>query len=124
MEKKIKDSIEKIIRISNDYRIRGNASPVTLVKESGYVELHQQIGEEEIEDVLRLHPHLVAEWLLWSENKRGTPTWFITKGDSGNYHVEFSEEGKEFEEVSSKDEFKACAAFIKRDVERIRINIG
>jgi len=121
MEKKIKDTIEKLIHLAYDYLKSGNISPINLLKESGYLEFPDQINEEEIEEVLKLYPHLIDEWLLWSENKRSTPTWFFTKdNDDGWCFVGHSPESKEFEEINTKDEFKACAAFIKREAERLR----
>jgi hypothetical protein len=116
MEKEIKDAIEKVIRFPFDYRIRGNMSPIALIKESGYPGLHSKINEEEIAAVLKLHPHMINEWLLWSENKRSNPTWHFMKFDDGSYQVEYSSEGRESEEIITLDEIKACAAFIKREM--------
>lgn len=121
MEKQIKDSIEKIMHLSYDYRTRRNVSPLTLLKESGYVELHRQINEEEIAAMLNLHPHLVNEWLVWSENKRtGERVWTFSKFEDGGYLVGYSTQSKESEEINTTDEFKACAAFIKREAEALR----
>lgn len=117
----IEKSIEKIIRIPHDYR-KGNASPIALVRESGYVELYNKINEAEIEEILKLHPQVIDEWLLWSENKRSNPTWHFDKFEDGTYAVAYSTEGKEAE-INTKDEFKACAAFIKREIESTRIFI-
>ena len=116
----MKESIEKIIRLLYHYRTLRNVSPLTLLKESGYIELYKQITEEEIAAVLKLQPHLVAEWLLWSDNKRSTPAWHFVKFDDGCYLVEYSTIGKEHEEINTIDEFIACSAFIKREVEDIR----
>jgi hypothetical protein len=117
MEKKIKDTIEKLLHLAYNYR-KGNMSPVNLLKASGYLEFSDQIGEAEIEEILKLYPHLISEWLLWSENKRSTPAWFFTKDDNDGWcFVGHSPESKEFEEINTKDEIKACAAFIKREAE-------
>jgi len=118
MENKVKHTIEKIIHLSYDFRKRGNISSVNLLKESGYLEFFDQITEEEIEEMLKLYPHLVDEWLLWSENKRVIePVWAFMKFDDGSYLVG----GKENVEINTKDEFKACAAFIKLEAEDLRI---
>lgn len=116
MEKKIKDAIEKIIHLAYNYR-KGNLSPVSLIKESGYLEFSDQITEEEIKEILKLYPYLVNEWLLWSENKRvSDPVWAFMKFDDGSYLVG----GKQNEEINTQDEFYACAAFIKREAEDLR----
>ena len=117
----IQNSLEKIIRIPSNYR-KGNSSPVTLLKESGYVELHEQINEPEIEEILKLYPQLINEWLLWSENKRSSPRWHFDKFEDDTYAVAYSIEGKEIE-FNTKDEFKACAAFIMHEIEDTRIFI-
>ena len=119
MEKHIEEIIEKVIRFPYDYRTLGNVSPINLIKKSGYVELYQQINEEEIETVLKLNPHLINEWLLWSENKRSNPTWHFDKFEDGSYSVAYSTEGIE-SEINTFDKFKACAAFIKREMENYK----
>lgn len=119
MEKKIKDSIVKLIHLAYDFRKRGNISPINLLKKSGYLEFSDQINEEEIGEILKSYPHLVDEWLLWSENKRSNPTWHFDKFEDGTYAVAYSTEGIEAE-INKKDEFKACAAFIKREAEDLR----
>lgn len=119
MEKEIKETIEKIIHFPYDYRIRRNISPVNLIKESGYPEFHLKINEEEIAAVLNQYPDMIKEWLLWSENKRSNPTWHFEKFEDGTYEVAYSTEGLH-PEINTTDEFKACAAFIKREMERYK----
>jgi hypothetical protein len=123
METQIKNSIEKIIRIPLDFETKGNVSRVTLVRESGYVELYNKIGEAEIEEVLRQYPDFVDEWLLWSENTRSTPAWHFIKFEDGSYLVTYSNEGKRFDEITTNDKFEACAIYIKRQIETTRIFI-
>ena len=114
-------TIEKIVNIPRDFHRRKTISPITLLDESGYLKFHDGIREEAIIEVLKKHPHLIKDWLQWSDDKRYSPTWFFTRGDDGWCFVGHFPESREFEEINTKDEFYACAAFIKRDLERIRI---
>ena len=70
---------------------------------------------------MKKEPELIGQWLQWSEDKRNFPTWYFTRGDDGNCLVGHLPEGKEFDEINTSDAFKACAAFIKLEAERIRI---
>ena len=121
MDTKLKKVIERIIDIPRDFRRRKNISPINLTKESGYLEHHEKISESEIIEILKGNPQSIAEWVLWSENKRSTSTWLFTRDEEDGWcFVGHSPESKEFEEINTKDEFFACAAFIKREVESIR----
>ena len=121
MEKQIKDTIEKLIHFPYDYRTRENVSPIALLNESGYVENSNLISEVEIEEILNLYPDSINEWLLWSENKRTAKGWLFTRDeDDGWCFVGYFPESKEFEEINTKDVFKACAAFVKREAEYLR----
>lgn len=121
MDKEINKTVDRVIHIPYDFHHK-NKSVYALLSESGYFELHDQVNQNEIIEVLKIHPHLVNEWLQWSEDKRTNEGWYFTKGDDGKCFVGHYPEGKEFEEIKSSDEFIACAAFIKREIENIRKN--
>ena len=89
----------------------------TLLQESGYFEVHEQINENEIIEILKNHSHLIVEWLRWSDAQRCSSTWYFTKGEDGKCFVGHYPERKEFEEIKTPNEYQACAAFIKRLIE-------
>jgi hypothetical protein len=120
MDSKIEKIIEKIVHIPHDFNNRGNISEIDLTKESGYFEQHERINEYEIMQVLKNNPHLIVEWIQLSEDKRSTPTWHFVKFDDGECIVDYSGTEAEFKEINTFDEFEACAAFIKREVESNR----
>ncbi len=91
------------------------------MKESGYFELYNQINEAEIIKVLKIHPHLINDWLQISEDSRSSTKWVFGRDDDGKYGIGHWPPGKEFEEITTTDKFYACAAFIKRDIESTRI---
>jgi len=120
MEKYIECVIEKIIQIAHLYNKKGNVTINALIKESGYPSMSDQITETEIEAFLRRSPNLINEWLIWSEFKPAYPTWRFWKEDDGNYFVEYPTTGKELGNIVTTDKFKACAAFIKRELENFK----
>lgn len=126
MEKYINKVIEKIVHIPHDFHARKNVSEIKLLQESGYFELHNKITEDGIAGILKANPHLIKEWLQWSEDNRSSYKWYFRRGDDGKYLVGHFPEGKEFEEINTSDEFKACAVFIKRETESTRaiLSIG
>ncbi len=120
MKELTKKVIERLVFIASDF-YRVDKSEVALLNEAGYFEFHDQINENEIAEILKMHPHLIAEWLRFSEDSRSSFRWGFGKGNNGDYCVGHWPPGKEFEEIITPDGFYACAAFIKRHVESIRI---
>ncbi len=121
MENIIKSAIERIVHIPTDFHQVKTKSVLTLLRESGYFELHDKIHESDIYELLKTHPQLINEWLGWSDDKCSTPTWFFTRGEDGKCLVRHSPDGNDFEEIKTTDAFEACAAFIKREIESTRI---
>ena len=120
MKEKIRSAIKKIVYIPHNH-YNGDKSELTLLDESGYFELYNKINEEEIMAILRLHPHLITEWLGLSEDSRSSNRWNFWKSEDGKYHVGHWPESEQFESINSTDEFYGCAAYIKRHIESIRI---
>ena len=119
MSANITTVIEKIVNIPLDFYSVKTKSWNTLLLESGYFEVHELIAEHEIIEILKKHPHLIAEWLQWSDNQRCTPTWYFTKDTDGKCFVGHSPEINEFKEINTANEFEACAFFIKKLIKKI-----
>jgi hypothetical protein len=124
MDKQINKAVEKIVHIPHDFYDRKNVSEIALLQESGYIELYNKITEDEIIEILKKYPHLIAEWLEWSGDNRSSFKWYFSRDDDGKCFVGHWPEGEEFEEISTSDEFKACAAFIKREIESTRVKLN
>jgi hypothetical protein len=82
--------------------------------------LHNLINETEIENELKTSPHLIDQWLRWSDFKPSPSTWRFYQSDDGSYQVWHSSEQRDSEGVTTTDKFKACAAFIKRELEAFK----
>ena len=120
MDKQIESVLQKVVNIPNDfYRIQ-TVSENTLLTQSGYLDMHDCINEEEISELLKINPSLINDWLQLSADQRVTEAWYFTRGEDGKCFVGHFPDGNEFVEISTTDEFKACAAFIKLHIEDTR----
>lgn len=95
---------------------RGDTSIAALLLESGYCATHERVADEAICAALRRNPEVVSDWLQFSETKRTSSDWFL-RMRAGCYQIGHYPNGEPVEYV---DEFAACAAFIRREIEDIR----
>ena len=116
--------IEKIVRIPYEYHETKTKSWNTLLQESGYFDIYSQIQENDIVEILKKDTTLITQWMQWSDDSRSSSTWYFTKSDDNKYFVGHWPEGKEFKEMYTKDEFTACAYFIKCEIESTRQLLG
>lgn len=99
----------------------GNDSIYSLLKDSGYFELHNQISEADIFEKLTQHLECVDEWLSLSEDKRSSSGWYFKQNDNGKYVVGYFPPKGNLEMTEYLDKVEACTAFIKREIEDIRV---
>jgi hypothetical protein len=100
----------------------GNISMVGLIEETGYSALADDVTESVLEKHLRHYPELVPVWSRYSEDQRCTPAFGLSesnepaKGWRVFYwdHEPASRWHRDF-----RDEFTACAFFIKRYAESL-----
>lgn len=112
----------KIISIPEVFQRERNVSFYSLLKQSGYYEMHDQITVEAIRQALFEQPHYVKDWIQYSEDQRCTG-WFFLKKRS-HYEVGFlPSEGDEMPVTKYSDRFEACATFIKHKIEAVRVSI-
>ena len=118
MDSQIEKLIERIIYLPKEYE-NVNKSTISIVQESGYFELYNKINEEQIAAMLQNHPQTIENWLQWSEDKR-SGGWYFTKGGENEYGVGYYPDYN-FDFMDFSDKFKACAAYIIREIEMIRL---
>jgi hypothetical protein len=97
-----------------------NTSIYTLLKKSGYFELHNQINEADIIEQLTQHLECIDGWLRLSENKRSSSGWYFKQDDNSKYVVGYFPLKENLGVTEYLDKVEACAAFIKREIEDIR----
>ena len=118
----ISETIAGLIHLSRRFNELGNLSIYSLLKDTGYFETHNQISESAIREALLGHPECVNEWMHLSEDKRSSAGWYFRRSGKGDYEVGyFSPKGSNIQPIQYSDEATACAAFIKREIEYIRI---
>jgi len=71
---------------------------------------------EQLMNGLRGHYDLVENWIRYSEDKRGSPSWYILKARK-NYKVGFLGSDRSCNEGVYTDAYFACAVFIKLEME-------
>lgn len=115
------DIIYDIISLPRRFNEMGDKSIYTLLMETGYAKIRDQITIEAIRNSLLKHPECVPEWIQYSEDKRTTSGWFFSEGRSGEFIVGCLADGDKQEESqqSYNDETDACAVFVKREIDSI-----
>jgi len=99
-----------------------NVSPCSLLKKSGYFEMHDQITIEAIHGALCAHPDYVNDWIQFSEDQRCDPVWFFRQ-NGADYEVGFwSSKADDTPPTKYSDPLEACATFIKHEIEGIRLS--
>jgi len=78
MSKNFKIITDKIVSLPLEFK-KADKSIFTLLEESGYFKLHNQILENEIVTSLMHHSEYIDQWLSWSENKRSSSGWYFNK---------------------------------------------
>ena len=117
----ISEIIVELINLPRRFNDLRNISIYSLLKETGYFEMHSQISESAIREALLRHPQCVNEWMLLSEGKRSSAGWYFRRSGKESYEVGyFSSKRSDIQPVEYADEAAACAAFIKREIEDIR----
>ena len=122
--KDIHDVCLNIIGIPEILTREGNISFYSLLKKSGYFEMHDKITVEAIRQALLEEPDRVIDrvidWIQYSEDQR-CGEWFFLR-ESGHYEVGFiPSEGDEIPATKYSDPLEACAIFIKHIIEEVRL---
>lgn len=104
-------------------RFKGtNQSVYKLLEATGYFGVFDRINEKDILNSLMKKQHLVDEWLLWSENKRSVSGWYFKRESDNKYIIGyFSNQNINIPQIEYSDAKEACANFIKKEIEDIRI---
>ena len=117
----MEDITKKIIFLPRVFRNIMNKSIFGLMEETGYFQVHNKISEEIIEKQLKKYPEYVNEWISYSEDKRGDSGYYI-KREGKIYIIGYlDKQGKIQILEKTNNAVKACAIFIIKEVEDIRL---
>ena len=114
--------IKDIVFLTTKFYKEENKSIFSLLKETGYFELYNQVNESNIYECLILYPDCVTQWLEWSENKRSSSGWYFKKDTETKYVVGYFPDTKNLTPILYSDKFEACSIFILREIENIRLS--
>lgn len=121
---KTSDIITKLIFLPNLFDNLENVSIYDLLEKTGYFQMYEQISEKNIRKELTRHPECVAEWILYSENKRSSSGFYVKQENEHTYIVGyFNGKNQKHIQTSYTDRMNACAAFIKNEIEEIRLSM-
>lgn len=121
---KVEELIKRIVLLPSEFkRIENNKSIYSLLKDTQYFVLYDKITESNIHQELNNYTEYVDHWLRWSENKRRNGGWYFLKEGNNKFVVGYmgshgrTEEYKEFNNAVD-----ACASYIKKEIESIRLS--
>jgi hypothetical protein len=124
MNTTVNDMVAEIVTLPRRFHKQRDKSMVTLLQETGYFELHDLVTENDIHVALVKDPDCVPEWIQLSEDQRTSSGWYISRNDEGLFEVGFFDinaDPHSSNRVQYENVIDACAAFIKHDIELIRI---
>ena len=117
----INDLVAQIVTLPRRFHSLGNTSMFSLLDGTGYFGSHDQISEADIRAALVRSAECVEEWIQYSEDKR-TCGWYVMKINEGWYEIgHVTVRGDLQERRKYEDCIDACAAFVKREIESIRL---
>jgi len=119
----LKQRINRLLHLTEEYYTRGDISFFDLLKETGYFVWYNEITVENILNELSEDSECIKEWLQWSEDTRSDSAWLFYKKENGTkYIVCFVSEARtkksNITEYSNINE--AGANYIKRAIEHTR----
>jgi hypothetical protein len=84
-----RDELMRILRIGHDASMRGEGISLhEAIRRSEYSELRPKFGATDLMPLIRDHPELIAQWIMYSEDKR-TDGGFALTGDSAEEVADF-----------------------------------
>lgn len=112
--------ISKIVSLPEKFYINGNISIYSLLKETGYFEIYDQVNEVNILKELVRNPEYITHWMRWSADKRNSAGWYFKRSGQNTYIIGYYPAKENLKTIEYSDIKDACAAFIKREIEDIR----
>lgn len=115
------DIATEIVTLPRRFHSLGNVSIFSLLEETGYSGLHDQILESDIRAALLRCPECVQEWIQYAEDKRTPSGWYFAQNDEGCYETGYiADAHTRRNRVQYENAMDGCAAFIKHEIESIR----
>jgi hypothetical protein len=114
--------LQAVCRMPVTYRARGDVSWIAVFDETGFVANKTSWSSADVEAYLRKHPELVDVWLLYSDDQRCSPAWYVVP-PKGNMPADSWRVGHQPRLLLGDRRFKDAAAavtfFIEQQVRRL-----
>jgi hypothetical protein len=108
--------LKKLVFLADNF-YQGEKSVYMLLTESGYFQFHEDISEHNIYSTLLQYPQCIGRWFIFSGDKRTNGGYWLNQLNANYFEV-----GYGLKPLFFQDKHKACAAFIKRELEFIRLS--
>jgi hypothetical protein len=109
-------TVEDVCRLAWDYTTVRTVSARELIERSGYRDRSKTITVDLLADTLRREPDWVDAWIQWSEDKRVSSGWYITRCGDSAYEVGYHPSDQP---VRYGDRIEACAVFVRNELASI-----
>jgi hypothetical protein len=74
------DIAQQIVTLPRTFHSLGNISIFSLLEETGYLELHNQVSVSDIRNALARDPACVREWMQYIDDQRCSSSWYFVLG--------------------------------------------
>ena len=108
-----------LINLPRDFSQKNTISMYDLLQQTGYPDIADQVSEQDLYSELITHPDLVNDWFQYSQDKRCDDGWYFKYSDNNKYLVGCLDKSSNIE-TEYNDKFKACAAYIKKELDQIK----
>jgi len=99
-----------------------NRSVLDIYNESDYEKVYQSISLELIFNKVKSDSSIVDDWVLYTLNKRCTPSWGLFEGKFGIWSISYIlDTGKPSKTKYFRSKLLACAEMIKYEMEDLRL---
>ena len=116
----LQTTILRVISLPRKFYQNGDVSIHSLLRDSGYFEMYELVSEEALCAAIYDHPEYINDWLSFSEDKR-TSGWYFQRSSNEQWEVGYvSAGGGSIDAARYSDPARACASFVKHEVEDIR----
>ena len=107
------EQLANICGIAHDSSLRGAGRSLhELIDTSGYRHLRPSLSEGLIADYLAEHPELVAQWSMYSDDKRTSGGWYFLHEADSWVVGRLGPAGNRSDELHFDSASEACARFI------------
>ncbi|GEM_PF-2233523 len=119
--KDIKKCIRDIVHFPYMCKELHNISGTEIFKRTNYTKFYENIYIEDIYNELRKRKQLIDEWLLYSGDKRCTPSWGMQKYQTEYYEVFYmTRENRVKYSIRFLNKYHACAMMVRMEMEKMR----